>query len=73
MNRIGNHSDDKTFDQSHRTTTSFNQDRNNLVKEIGRLRLQLHQAKLMDNSQQRAEFLREEISTLKSQINRLGV
>ena len=53
--------------------THFNQGRNHLVKEIGRLRLQLHQALLMDKSQQRAEYLRGEIATLKNQINHLRV
>ena len=71
MNRIDSHIDTRPFNHSQQTKTSVNHTRNHLVKEIGRLRLQLHQVQLMDHSQQRAEYLRREITTIKNQTSTL--
>ena len=42
-----------------------------LVKEIGRLRVQLHQVQFLDKSEQRSEFLRNEIAYLTRRIDDL--
>jgi chaperonin cofactor prefoldin len=46
-------------------------DRAGLIKQIGRLRIQLHELKFLGEPQERSEFLRKEISILKDQIDSL--
>lgn len=55
------------------STHGFVHDRVKLIKEIGRLRVELHHVKFLDNSEKRSDFLRKEISTLKLQLNTLRV
>lgn len=47
-------------------------DKLRLVKEIGRLRVQLYQAKFEEKSKQRSEFLRNEINSLKFELSLLS-
>lgn len=46
-------------------------DKHRLIKEIGRLRLQLHQARFLDKAVERSEFLRGEIDDLSQQLSAL--
>lgn len=70
MSRQPNHIDYETVEKFSKTHEYAN-DKVRLIKEIGRLRVQLYQVKFLDNSEERSDFLRNEISTLKLQINNL--
>lgn len=52
-------------------TSGLVNDKARLVKEIGKLRVQLYSVKFMDKSEQQSEFLRQEIFALKLQISHL--
>ena len=73
MNSLHRYLDADIPIQLGNTPAKASDQKSRLVREIGRLRIQLHQAQLMDKTQQRSEFLRCEIATLKGQIERLGV
>lgn len=70
MNRLDNNN---VPDASGRLfkTPKHSSDRARLIKQIGRLRIQLHEVKFLGEPQEQSEFLRKEIANLKDQIDSL--
>ena len=70
MNRLHNHNVAHSSGPLF-TTPETAKDRTSLIKQIGRLRIQLHEMKFLGGPQEQSELLRKQIAILKDQIDAL--